>query len=67
MQTNQSYQEQIDAIRNILKGNFKDSLHNFKRLMRNYADNLQFEDAQRIKEKVEVLENYQSKSTVLYR
>jgi excinuclease ABC subunit C len=30
-----------------------------------YAENLQFEDAQRIKEKLEVLENYQSKSTIV--
>ena len=65
IQTSQSYQEQINAIRNILKGNFKDSLHNFKNLMQNFSEKLQFEDAQRIKEKVEILENYQAKSTVV--
>src|SRR5690606_19430274 len=37
----------------------------FRNQMRTYADNLQFEDAQRLKEKIEVLENYQSKSTVV--
>ena len=65
LQTQESYNNQITAIREILKGNFKDSLQNFKKLMQSYAENLQFEDAQRIKEKVEILENYQSKSTIV--
>ena len=65
LQTEEVYNKQIVAIREILKGNFKDSLGNFKKLMNSYAENLQFEDAQRIKEKVEVLENYQSKSTIV--
>ena len=65
LQTEESYNKQIVAIREILKGNFKDSLQNFKKLMNSYAENLQYEDAQRIKEKVEVLENYQSKSTIV--
>ena len=65
LQTEEVYNKQIIAIREILKGNFKDSLHNFKKLMHLYAENLQFEDAQRIKEKLEVLENYQSKSTIV--
>ena len=65
LQTEVSYNQQITAIRQILKGNFKDSLQNFKSLMQHYAENLQFEDAQRIKEKIEILENYQSKSTIV--
>jgi len=65
LQLEEVYDKQIVAIREILKGNFKDSLHNFKKLMNSYAENLQFEEAQRIKEKVEVLENYQSKSTIV--
>jgi len=65
LQTEEVYNKQIVAVREILKGNFKDSLGNFKKLMNSYAENLQFEDAQRIKEKVEVLENYQSKSTIV--
>ena len=60
-----SYITSIDAIRNLLKGNFKESLGGFKNQMKQYAANLQFEDAQRIKEKIEALENYQSKSTVV--
>ena len=59
------YQESIVAIRNILKGNFKESLRTFKEKMKDLAAKLQFEDAYRIKEKIDVLENYQSKSTVV--
>lgn len=59
------YQKQVDAIREILKGNFKESIKGFKRLMVEYAQELRFEEAQKIKEKIEVLENYQSKSTIV--
>lgn len=65
LQTESSYNEQITAIREILKGNFKNSLKGFKNLMNEFAANLQFEEAQRMKEKIEVLENYQSKSTIV--
>jgi len=59
------YNENIEAIRNIIKGNFKESLGNFKVQMKEFAEKLQFEDAQRVKEKIDVLENYQVKSTVV--
>jgi len=61
----EKYDENIEAIRNIIKGNFKESLHVFKNKMKTYAAGLQFEDAQRIKEKINILENYQAKSTVV--
>jgi len=48
-----------------LKGNFKDSLVSFKQEMAVLAKELKFEEAQRIKEKIEILENYQSKSTIV--
>tara|TARA_R110002012_G_scaffold11444_8_gene51662 strand:- start:2261 stop:4054 length:1794 start_codon:yes stop_codon:yes gene_type:complete len=59
------YHENIEAIRNIVKGNFKDSLHKFKNQMKDLAADLKFEQAQRVKEKIDILENYQSKSTVV--
>lgn len=61
----EKYDENIEAIRNIIKGNFKESLYVFKNKMKTYAAELQFEDAQRIKEKIDILENYQAKSTVV--
>lgn len=65
LETLESYQEQVEAVRQILKGNFKQSVQRFKKLMQDYASNLQFEEAQKVKEKMEVLENYQAKSTIL--
>lgn len=61
----EDYQRQVDAIREILKGNFKESMKDFKRLMNQYAQDLQFEEAQKIKEKIGILENYQSRSTIV--
>lgn len=58
------YQQQVDAIREILKGNFKESLRDFKSRMKVLASEMQFEEAQKLKEKIEVLENYQSRSMV---
>ncbi|HET8839766.1 MAG TPA: excinuclease ABC subunit UvrC [Flavobacteriaceae bacterium] len=65
LQSEEDYMESIAAIRQIVKGNFKDSLQNFKKQMREHASKMEFEAAQRIKEKIEILENYQSKSTVV--
>ena len=64
-ETEVEYNKNIKAIREILKGNFKDSLSQFKEQMKQYAVKMQFEEAQKIKEKVEVLENYQAKSTIV--
>lgn len=60
----ETYQKEIDAIREILKGNFKQSIRDFKTQMNEFAANLEFEKAQRIKVKIDVLENYQSRSLV---
>lgn len=61
----EEYQNQVEAIRQILKGNFKDSLKDFKAKMMSFAENMQFEEAQKIKDKIEILQNYQAKSTIL--
>jgi excinuclease ABC subunit C len=65
LETFENYQKKIDAIRQILKGNFKDSLRDFKKQMNDCAAEMKFEEAQKIKDKIDVLENYQSYSTVL--
>lgn len=64
-QTEQDYNNNIEHIRQIVKGNFKDSLYKFKDQMKAHAEKMEFEDAQRIKDKIEILENYQVKSTVV--
>src|SRR5690606_40577972 len=65
LQTLEDYNQGIVAIKEILKGNFKDSLSQFKQQMACFSENMQFEDAQVIKEKIEILENYQAKSTIV--
>ena len=64
-QSTEEYQRQIVEIKDILKGNFKSSLHYFKTQMKQLASEMRFEEAQDIKEKVEVLENYQVKTTIV--
>ena len=44
----ENYQKQVDAIREILKGNFKESQREFKILMNDFASKMQFEEAQKI-------------------
>ncbi|RKF05201.1 excinuclease ABC subunit C [Tenacibaculum lutimaris] len=64
-QSEEDYQEDIRAIRNIIKGNFKESLQQFEKLMLDFAANMRFEEAQKIKEKLASLQNYQAKSTIV--
>jgi len=64
-QTEADYNTNIAAIREIVKGNFKESLQQFRDQMKEHAERLEFEDAQQIKNKIDVLENYQAKSTVV--
>ncbi|QWX83389.1 excinuclease ABC subunit UvrC [Cellulophaga sp. HaHaR_3_176] len=65
LQSSEEYLNQVDDIREIIKGNFKSSLQYFKRQMKLLAEDMRFEEAQAIKEKIDVLENYQVKSTVV--
>ncbi len=65
LQKENEYQKQIEDIRDIIRGNFKSSLQFFKSQMKELAKNMEFEKAQRIKDKLEILENYQAKSTVV--
>lgn len=64
-ETEASYDKKIVAIRDLLKGNFKESLKEFRTLMMSLASEMKFEEAQKIKVKIEALENYQSKSTIV--
>lgn len=65
LETEMTYEEKIKAIKDILKGNFKTSLASFKTQMMDLAADMRFEEAQKIKEKIEILENYQAKSTII--
>lgn len=64
-ETVENYNQKIAEIRDILKGNFKESLKGFKTHMLDLAKEMRFEEAQQVKEKIELLEGYQAKSTVV--
>ena len=65
LQDEENYNSDIISIRNIIKGNFRDSLKSFRDLMTSFAVEMEFEEAQKIKEKIDLLANYQAKSTVV--
>ena len=59
------YNIYISNIRDFLKGNLSSSINYFKNEMKTASGSLHFEKAQKAKEKIELLENYQAKSTVV--
>ena len=65
LETEREYQEKIEQIKNILKGNFSAVVQHFKSEMLHHAEDLEFEKAQAIKDKLQAFEAYQSKSTVV--
>ncbi|WP_172913880.1 excinuclease ABC subunit UvrC [Capnocytophaga canis] len=65
LQSEENYLQNISEIIEILKGNFKDALARFKKEMVSLATDLRFEEAQQIKEKIDILTNYQAKSTIV--
>ena len=59
------YQEQMSEIKEILKGNSSRITNILLEQMRMCSEQMRFEEAQLIKEKYEVIENYRSRSTVV--
>ena len=57
--------ENIKSIRYLIRGHFKKSIDELKEKMKFYSKKLNYEKAQDIKEKIEILRNYQSKSTIV--
>ena len=68
-ETNESikikFSENIKSIRNLIKGHFRKSIDELKEKMKLLSKNLKYEKAQDIKEKLEILYNYQAKSTIV--
>ena len=61
----ESYDEKIDAIRGIIKGDFRKARKYLEDEMFRFAANLEFEAAQNVKERLEFLEDYQARNTVV--
>lgn len=65
LESKEDYDEKIDAIRGIIKGDFRKAKDYLINQMMKYATNLQFENAQIVKERLDALEDYQAKNTVV--
>ena len=61
----QEYNERISGVRSILKGNFSSIINSLKCKMFDYANELLFEEAENVKNSIERLQVYQSKSMVV--
>jgi excinuclease ABC subunit C len=59
------YEKDITQIRQILKGNIRTVVQHFKDEMLNFSEKMEYEKAQLVKEKIEQLEHYQSKSSIV--
>ncbi len=64
-QSEEDYIDSLKQVRHILKGNLHDVLKHLKEEMTGYAKDLKFEKAQIVKNKIELLQGYQSKSTIV--
>lgn len=64
-QSHEEYLKNIDEIKEILKGNTQEISHLLKERMMALAAEMRFEEAQKIKEKYLLIENYRSKSEVV--
>jgi len=59
------YNRNIENIKHILKGNISSVKIYFKEIMKQHAENFRFEEAQAVKDKLILVEKYQSKSTIV--
>ncbi|MCF8246395.1 MAG: excinuclease ABC subunit UvrC [Saprospiraceae bacterium] len=64
-ETEEAYNEKIEQIKNMLRGNFGPVKRHFQQEMARHAEQMAFEKAQQIKEKLTAFEDYQGKSTVV--
>ena len=65
LETEEHYNKNIKSLRGIIKGDFRLAKQHLEDEMLQYAKNLEFEKAQIIKEKLELLEDYQVRHTVV--
>ncbi|HAM10769.1 MAG: excinuclease ABC subunit C [Bacteroidetes bacterium GWF2_41_9] len=64
-QSEQEYSENIQQIREILKGNISSVIDHLKEQMSSYSREMRFEEAQKIKEKIDILSGFRSRSAVV--
>lgn len=59
------YEQNVENIRKIIRGNFGEAIRELKAMMQEKAANYEFEEAHLLKEKIETLENFQARSTIV--
>ena len=64
-QSEEEYAELTEMVRSVLKGDLRPVRHYLEQNMREAAEALRFEQAQRFKQRLEALENYQSRSVIV--
>ena len=65
LQSEEDYNQNIQQVKNLLRGNLGPVIQHFKNEMKDHAQNLQFEKAESVRKKISYLENYQSRSIVV--
>lgn len=65
-QSFEEYDSNMKQIRKIIKGDFAFALKDLRTEMQSYSDNLEFEKAEELKQKIDLLEKYQGKSTIVH-
>ncbi|MBP1652224.1 MAG: excinuclease subunit, partial [Bacteroidetes bacterium] len=65
LQTEDDYREGLSQVKNILRGNLSPILQLFRTQMQEHAMNMEFEKAEIMRKKIEKLQDYQSKSTIV--
>ena len=65
LQPEEDYVQTVFQIRDIIKGNLHSVTKHFKQIMKEHAENFEYEKAQLIKEKLEWMEKYRGKSVVV--
>ena len=65
LELKEDYDKKIDAIRGIIKGDYRLAKDFLVNEMTTYAQNLEFENAQMVKERLDSLEDYQARNTVV--
>lgn len=65
LESKEDYDEKVEAIRGIIKGDFRFAKKYMEERMYRFASNLEFEKAQMIKQNIESLDDYQAKHTVV--
>jgi len=65
LQSSENYEKEIEQIQKILRGNIQEVILYLSELMKEYAQEYKYEEAQKIKDKIEILTKYKSKSAVV--